>query len=714
MCRFAHPGLCWRITRGLYRGLKVLDAPRVVGGDVKGRRPDEQSELLVPKGLARREFVRMLAGTAASSLALPLAGCGFGGSTTNRRVVVLGLDGLDPTIVKALIDMGRAPNFKKLAERGSFLPLATTMPALSPVAWSSFITGLTPGGHGIADFIARDPKTYSPVFSIYENRAPDITLDLGDLHLPVKGGGPVNLRRGKPFWAYLTERGIPSWVSRIPTMFPADETATYAITGMGTPDLTDAYGMFSYYTSDPFETYPNISGGTVHYVDVKRNVVRAELLGPENTLRTPKPTAGDPYANKAKLPFTVYLDPRNQAARIDINGRSVVVKKGEFSDWVKVDFELLPLIGTVSGIVRFLLKEVGEKFRLYITPINIDPENQAAPVTYPASLGADIARNIGAYWTKGLPADTKAFDYSVFKDEDYVQNAQLLLKEHMDMFDYLWSRFDTGLFYFYVSNTDQDAHMLWRNMDETHPMHARGDVRFAGYLHHLYERMDELVGKVLPALDDRTLLLVCSDHGFAQFGRQFHLNTWLRDNGYLTLKPGAEKKDETAYTDIDWKKTVAYGIGFNGLYLNRAGREAEGIVEASKAREIEARLKRDLEAISDSETGKRPVAKVYRRDEVYSGDQVANMPELLVGYTPGYRGSSASVLGATGKTIIDLNPWAWSGDHSMARDLVRGTLFSSQKVAKADPSILDLPVTILEFFGIDRPSQMVGRSIFKV
>lgn len=676
-------------------------------------RPDPQSEQLVPKGLARREFVRLLAGTAAAGLSLPLASCSFAGSTTNRRVIVLGMDGLDPTMVRALIDMGRAPNFKKLAERGSFMPLATTMPALSPVAWSSFITGLTPGGHGVADFIARDPKTYSPVFSIYENRDPDIVLDLGDLHLPIKGGGPVNLRRGKPFWAYLTERGIPSWVSRIPTNFPVDESATYAISGMGTPDLTDAYGMFSYYTSDPFETYPNISGGTVHYVDVKKNVVRAELLGPENTLRTPKPTAGDPHANKAKLPFTVYLDPSNQAARIDIGGRSVVLKKGEFSEWVKVEFELLPIIGSVSGIVRFLLKEAGPRFRLYITPINIDPENQAAPVTYPASLGADIARNIGPFWTKGLPADTKAFDYRIFSDEDYVQNAQLLLKEHMDMFDDLWSRFDTGLFYFYVSNTDQDAHMLWRNMDETHPMHSRSDVRYAGYLHHLYEKMDELLGKVLPAMDDRTLLLVCSDHGFAQFGRQFHLNTWLRDNGYLTLKPGAEKKDETAYTDIDWKKTVAYGIGFNGLYLNRAGREAEGIVEPSKAREIEARLRRDLEAISDPETGKRPVAKVYRKDDVYSGDRVADMPELLVGYTPGYRGSSASVLGATGKTIIDLNPWAWSGDHSMARDLVPGTLFSSRKVTKTDPSILDLPVTILEFFGIEKPPQMVGRSIFK-
>ena len=155
-------------------------------------------------------------------------------------MIVLGLDGLDPKMVRMLIDLGRAPNFKKLAETGSFMKLATTMPALSPVAWSSFITGVTPGSHGIADFITRDPETYLPVFSIFENRDPEISFKIGDVHLPVKGGGPVNLRKGTPFWSYLTERGIPAWISKIPTNYPVEETATKSIAGMGTPDLVDS------------------------------------------------------------------------------------------------------------------------------------------------------------------------------------------------------------------------------------------------------------------------------------------------------------------------------------------------------------------------------------------------------------------------------------------------------------------------------------------
>ena len=664
--------------------------------------------------IERRDFLKLVAGSAVAVGVYPtLISCGK--AKTGRKAIVLGLDGLDPVLVKFLIDAGRAPNFKKLAEMGSFMRLGTTMPALSPVAWSTFTTGTNPGEHGIPDFIARDPATYEPVFSIWESRAPDIVLDFGDVHLPIKGGQPVNLRQGKPFWAYLTEQGIPAVISKLPTNFPVEETATFAISGMGTPDVADSYGVFSYYTSDYFEHYPEVEGGNIFYVDVEDNKVQAILLGPVDTLHTARDTRQDRLANHARLPFTIHLDPEHEVVRIDIQGRSLILQKGEYSDWVPVEFTLLPVIGKVAGIARFLLKAVRPHFQLYVTPVNLDPERQSkgVEVTYPASYGADIARAIGSFWTKGLPADTKAFDYGILDDEEYVKQAELILRERMDLFDYQWSRFNEGLFFFYVSSTDQDAHMLWRNMDKTHPMHAASDLRFSGYLLDLYEEMDRLVGKVLPAVDDDTLLLICSDHGFAQFGRRFHLNSWLRKRGYLTLKPGAERKDETSYLDVDWAKTVAYGIGFNGLYLNLVGREGQGIVEPGKVREWSDRIRGELESITDPDTGRRPVARVYKKEELYTGQATPLMPELLVGYTPGFRCASRSVIGATGTEILDVNPWAWSGDHSMARDLVPGSLFSSRPVKKQDPNIIDLPVTLLEFFGIERPSPMTGTSIFK-
>ncbi len=662
-------------------------------------------------GLDRREFVRTALGLGAAAAGFPFISCRGRAREVEKKVIVLGMDGLDPKMVQAMIDLGRAPNFKKLAEMGMFTRLGTTMPALSPVAWSSFITGLSPGGHGIADFIVRDPSTYMPFFSIWEAGESGRVLSLGDYQLPLGGGKVVNRRYGKPFWAWLTEQGIPASVIKIPTNFPVEETATRAISGMGTPDVIDSFGMFSYYTTDPEERYEELSGGNVIHVQKREHRVDALLYGPVNALRKPKDDSEDPFVNHTRIPFTVHIDPSADVVRIDIQGERLVLNRGEYSDWVRLRFEMLPLVSSVAGIARFYVKEVHPHLKLYVTPINIDPADQAMPVTHPEELGAEIAAEIGPFWTKGLPADTKAFDYRVIDDEGYVKQAELILRERLALFDYEWSRFRGGLFYFYISSTDQDAHMLWRNMDETHPMHKAADVRFAGYLHHLYEQMDRLVGEVLPAVDDNTLLLICSDHGFAQFGRQFHLNTWLRREGYLAVLPEAENKEKTSILDIDWSRTAAYGIGFNGLYINQEGREGQGFIGPGKRLELAKRLKRELEAIVDPETGQRPVAKVYTREEVYTGDFTFEMPDLLVGYTPGYRAAASSVLGETGGVILDVNPYAWSGDHSMARDLVPGTLFASRRLKRTEATILDLPVTILDYFGIPKPPEMEGESL---
>jgi len=664
-----------------------------------------------PKRHNRRSFVRALAG--ASVAGFPHISCSGPSSATEKKVIVLGLDGLDPKMLRGLIDAGRAPNFKKLAEMGTFAPLGTTMPALSPVAWSSFITGLSPGGHGIADFIVRDPETYIPFFSIWEPEGTARYFDVGDYRIPLGGSTVRNRRIGRPFWSYLTEQGIPATMIKVPTNFPVEETATRSISGMGTPDVIDSFGMFHYFTTNQEEEYEGISGGHLIHVTSRDNRVDANLYGPVNSLRQEKDSSSDPLINNTRIPFTVHVDPTRDAVRIDIQDRRIVLKRGDYSDWVQLRFDMIPMLSGVTGIARFYLKEAHPYLRLYVTPINIDPREQAMPVTYPSEVGSEIASEIGPFWTKGLPSDTKALDYRILEDEGYVGQAELILKERLALFDYEWSRYRSGLFYFYVSSTDQDAHMLWRNMDDTHPMHGASDVRFAGYLTHLYEQMDSLVGKVLPAVDDNTLLLICSDHGFAQFGRQFHLNTWLRDNGYLAMLPGAEKKEEATILDIDWEKTVAYGIGFNGLYINQEGREWSGRVSPGQRLELMDRLIRELEPIRDPETGGRPVAKVYRREEVYIGDLTYEMPDLLVGYTPGFRSSSDSVLGGTGKVILDVNPWAWSGDHSMARDLVPGTLCSSVPLPGRSPNIVDLPVTILDYFGIAKPSQMDGRSLLR-
>jgi len=110
-----------------------------------------------------------------------------------KKVIVIGLDGFEPKLVEHLLNAGELPHLALLRKQGGFSRVGTTYPAQTPVAWSTFATGTNPGGHGIFDFIRRNPKTYLPDFSLnrYEQK---------NAFLPPK---VVNLRRGTPIWELL-------------------------------------------------------------------------------------------------------------------------------------------------------------------------------------------------------------------------------------------------------------------------------------------------------------------------------------------------------------------------------------------------------------------------------------------------------------------------------------------------------------------------------
>src|SRR5262249_55471680 len=144
-------------------------------------------------------------------------------------------------------------------------------------------------------------------------------------------------------------------------------------------------------------------------------------------------------------------------------------------------------------------------------------------------------------------------------------------------------------------------------------------------------------------------ILVMSDHGFANFGRQFNLNAWLRRNGYL-----CPADCTSVLRDVDWSQTAAYGLGLNGLYLNLKGRERDGIIEPGEPREaLLQQLASGLEAVEDTD-GQRVIRGVYRGDRIYAGSATALAPDLVIGYARGYRASWGTVQGdAAGEFLLD-------------------------------------------------------------
>jgi predicted AlkP superfamily phosphohydrolase/phosphomutase len=163
--------------------------------------------------------------------------------------------------------------------------------------------------------------------------------------------------------------------------------------------------------------------------------------------------------------------------------------------------------------------------------------------------------------------------------------------------------------------------------------------------------------------------------------------------------------------DIDWFRSYAYAIGFNGVFLNQFGRQTSGKVTDRDKEEWLTKIERALLAWVDPKTGKNVVSRVYRPEEIYSGPFLGNAPDLVIGYARGYRASDATAQGYFGKELIEDNMDPWSGDHMMAAEEVPGILLSNRKIAGKTPRLVDMPVTILKLFGIDKPEPMTGENV---
>jgi len=667
----------------------------------------DEGELGRESGL--KKFAWILAAVLACAGAAFLLSCSRarGEGAGDKKLIVLGVDGMDPELLTKFMAEGKMPNFAKLAQEGSFKKLTTSIPPQSPVAWSNVITGMNAGGHGIFDFIHRDPKTMELYFSASRVEAPKHVLHIGSWVIPLGSGSAEQLRQGKAFWQILDDHHVPNSVYRMPSNFPPVPAKGETLSGMGTPDLRGTYGTFTYYTDDPMAVAGAEEGGQVVPVQVLNSQVTSQLIGPDNTFRKNSPPATEN--------FTVSVDPLEPVAKIAFQDQKFVLREGEWSGWVPVQFQLIPFFGNVQGICRFYLKQTHPRFELYVSPINIDPANPALPISTPSSYSKDLAEHVGEFHTQGIAEDTKALSDGVLDDKEFLEQSHTVLAEHRRVFDLQFPKFKSGMFFFYFSSLDLNAHMEWRQTDPENPTYdAALAAQHGTALEEFYQQIDQVLGEILPTLDDRTTLIVLSDHGFAPYRRSFNLNTWLLDNGYIVMKSdsAAAPDDNTPFVGVDWSKTRAYGIGLNGLYANVRGREREGIVDPAQADGLMREIRDKLVAMRDPKNNQPVITRVDLASDAYQGPHAHDGPDALVGYNRGYRAGWKTILGSFPADVLEDNMNPWSGDHCMDYTLVPGVLLSNRKIAVETPALTDIAPTILQEFGIRKGDGMMGRSVF--
>ena len=638
----------------------------------------------------------------------------FSGMVQAKKVVILGIDGMDPNLLIRFAAEGAMPHFARLMEQGDFSPLQTTAVPQSPVAWSTFITGMDPGGHGIYDFVHRDPQTLIPFLSIARVLPARRSIGLGSWSLPLGSGRVELLRRGRAFWELLGERGIPTVLFRMPANFPPVEaTHSKQIAGMGTPDILGTPGTYSLYTEYLPARAEEFSGGQVFQVEVVDDCIQAQLRGPENPYRRIRRSDGEYGYPESTADFEVFIDRDAGAARFAVGEEKFILEEGEWSAWVRIDFELVPWLVSTSALARFYLKQFDPHFELYVTPLQINPEDPAMRISAPSDWAGQLCSCLGYFYTQGMPEDTKAFTHGVFTGREFFDQVLLTYEETHRIHTFLQEDFADGLFFFYYGTLDQGCHMLWHYMDEAHPLFV-DDPFLADGIRRLYQEMDAMLGEVLTGVDGETTLIVMSDHGFAPFYWGVNLNTWLLEKGYIALRNPEAQEETQLFDQVDWRRTRAYAMGLNSVYVNLKGREREGTVEPGSTYE---RLLDELEAelleMRDPHTGLHPVSRVTRPRREFHGPHRDGGADLLVGYGRGYRSSWESPLGAFPRKVFAVNDQPWSGDHCIDHRLVPGVLVTNQEIFIEGPALHDLTVTILDEWGIEPLPGMVGRDCLR-
>jgi predicted AlkP superfamily phosphohydrolase/phosphomutase len=605
-----------------------------------------------------------------------------------RKLIVIGVDGMDPVFLERHWES--LPNLNRLRRQGDFKRLATTIPPQSPVAWSSVITGMDPGGHGIFDFVRRNPATRLPASSMSEVTDPAHTLTIGPYLIPLSAGGVHSLRTGRAFWQLLSEQGVPTRVIRMPANFPPADCEAESLSGMGTPDLTGTNGTFSFFTDNPAETRQEVPGGKISRVHVTNGRATLRIEGPANSLRKDRATTS--------VDLIAYIDPDLPAARFDLADRQFLLKEGEWSEWVRADFKLFPVLKSASGIFRVYLQKTHPHLAVYVSPVNLDPEDPALPISTPADYSRKLAGTLGPFYTQGIAEDTSAYRAGVLSKDEFLTQSRQVLNDSLRMFHHELDRFSSGLLFYYFSSVDQNAHMLWG--------------RYEPDLLEIYKAVDTAIGEAMQKAGADTSLMVISDHGFARFQRAVHLNTFLMQQGFLALDDPANAGDTALFAHVDWTRSVAYAIGLNGIYVNLEGRENGGIVRAADKQTVLDQIAERLKEFTDPVSGEHVVDRVYFPETAFKGRNVKNSPDLFVGYRRGYRASWQTALGAVPDAALEDNTDAWIGDHCIASDEVPGVLLSNRKVRASAPQLFDITATILSEFGIAKTNTMIGQSVY--
>ena len=688
-----------------------------------------------------------------------------------ERLFVLGFDGLDHGVMVRLMEEGKLPHLARLAKEGSARPLATTFPAISPVAWSSIITGLNPGRTGIDGFLRRDFADGSfrahlslgrrdvdrSGLSTRAARRPFLLIPLlfvlaasvfkfsrrrrlagwsfsilagligmllwaSEFSYPDGRPFPVNLRQGEAYWKTLDRAGIATTTTYAPCAFPAPQLDHgRLLCGLGVPDIAGTMGSWTILRTDVAKESFTTTGGRVTPLIWENPKTKDGPFRPVNVYGPPDIVGGTDRQIAKPLRMVESRDDGTLHITDGLSDRQIT--KGSPGDPFDFLFRLSAWT-RIRGQARFRLVEMGDRVSLYLDPIGFHPGElpKGVRISFPDDFAWRLWKDVGAFETVGWACATNALQDVMIDDATFLRDARQAWDEQEANARHELKRDDARVITCIFTVPDRIQHMFtrfaWTDVD------VRGrpiDPRWKQEIERAYQRADRFVGEVMNKYrKPGDHIVVVSDHGFSPWKRAVNLNALLIRKGWMTLRgPSTEKSlhdnlvHGNVFEEVDWSSTKAYSLGLGRIYLNRKGREPAGIVGDEEAKALLAEIATELRALEDD--GKPVVSRVMRGADGYTGDAIPHGPaDLYVGFHRGYRVSWQSCLGGCSEPVLFNNGSAWSGDHcSVDPALVPGVLVTDLKLEAGPARVVDITPTILAWAGLawTPPSDVDGRSL---
>jgi predicted AlkP superfamily phosphohydrolase/phosphomutase len=600
------------------------------------------------------------------------------------HTLIIGLDAFDPGIVERLFEAGRLPHLSKFLQKDGYSRFAVVNPPQSEISWTSIATGLNPGGHGMFDFVHRDPISYA------------LNVSLLPTKKSVLGTSFASPHNAPTIFDQATHEGYPATALWWPATFPAHlESAVQNIPGLGVPDIQGRLGVGTAYSVDPGLKNENFKTP----VEPLKRTGKGRYAG---SLKGPSQQKGKQF-QEATVEFQLdVLD--EQSARLSVGKQSLTLQKGKWSPIFEIIFKV-GMFMSLHAITRVVMNQVSPDPALYFLPLQIHPLHSPWPYATPPGFVRQTWESCGSFLTLGWPQDTTGLEEKWITDDQFLQLCDSIFTTRRNIMLYHLKTFKEGLFANVFDSLDRIQHMFLRD---------RPDV-----IESWYQKFDEMVGLAGQMTESKgwkdLRTLVVSDHGFSRFDYKVHLNRWLLEQGYIQLQPGRE---EPGLRSVEWPQTQAYAVGLNSLYVNVRGRESQGCVAADERDAVSEQIRARLLELKGPD-GRQVVQQVSLQKEAFEGPLSAYGPDLLVGYAPGYRASADTGLGNWKNTLFEENSDHWGADHCIAPEAVPGVLFCSQGLSNfPHPSYRDIPALTIgknvESSGTIKPPPTSGNEDQKI